>query len=77
MKTELAYYDLLPRVVPCGRTVPLVVRPRDRHARFEDGKAVHVHVHIVQSVHILDSGEIGAAHGVQALTLASHGSHGA
>lgn len=44
MKTELAYYDLLPRVVPCGRTVPLVVRPRDRHARFEDGKAVHVHV---------------------------------
>lgn len=52
MKTELAYYDLLPRVVPCGRTVPLVVRPRDRHARFEDGKAVHVHVIPMEGGHL-------------------------
>lgn len=44
MKTELSYYELFPRVVPVGQRVSLTVQPRDRHARFEDGKEVHVHV---------------------------------
>jgi len=43
MKTELAFYDLFPRVVPCGRRVSLTIAPRDRHAAFPEGQRVYVH----------------------------------
>lgn len=44
MKTELVYFDVFPKVVPCGRTARVCVKPRSRHARFDAGKPCYVHI---------------------------------
>ena len=43
MKTQLVYYDVFPKVVPCGRETTVHIRPLNRHARF-DKDVYYVHV---------------------------------
>jgi hypothetical protein len=42
MGTELNYFDVRPRIVRAGSSVPVTVRPLFDHVRFNDGQAYHV-----------------------------------
>lgn len=44
IKNELVYYDIYPKVVPCGRATRVHVRALSCHARFEEDKEWFVYI---------------------------------
>ena len=44
MRTELAYYDIYPKIVPAHKKSRVTVRALSSHADFEDGREYYVHI---------------------------------